>query len=61
MLVHLEVPTKITLFGEHAVVYSIPAIATTIPIRISIIGNKTQEGTIQIKLKQGLKSPIHSV
>ncbi|MEM3979679.1 MAG: hypothetical protein QXF79_00290, partial [Ignisphaera sp.] len=60
MSVHLKVPTKVTLFGEHAVVYGIPAIATTIPVYIKIIGSKTHEETIQIRLEQGLKLPVYS-
>uniref|UniRef100_A0A7C2V8Y2 Mevalonate kinase n=1 Tax=Ignisphaera aggregans TaxID=334771 RepID=A0A7C2V8Y2_9CREN len=58
---HIKVPTKITLFGEHAVVYGIPAIATTIPVHIDMIGRRTSSDYIRINIKQGLMFLIRNV
>jgi len=56
-LVEVLVPTKITLFGEHAVVYGIPAIASTIPVYIRIIGKRIDENIVKIRIEKGIQIP----
>lgn len=51
--VKVKVPTKVTLFGEHAVVYGFPAIASTIPVSINISGRLIDRPVIAIEIKQG--------
>ncbi len=47
----VSIPTKITLFGEHAVVYGKPAIATTIPVYIEVSGVLVREPVLIINMK----------
>lgn len=49
-VVSIRVPVKVTLFGEHAVVYGKPAIASTIPAFIDIMGRKLDDRKIIISL-----------
>lgn len=41
--VSIKIPVKVTLFGEHAVVYGKPAIASTIPVFINVLGRKVND------------------
>lgn len=54
-LLEVVVPTKITLFGEHAVVYGVPAIASTIPVYIKITGRKSDKNIVNVKIKRGIQ------
>lgn len=60
-LVTLKVPAKITLFGEHTVVYGTPAIASTIPIHITIAGRMADDDFIKLEIKQGLQFKINTI
>ncbi len=49
-VVSIRLPVKVTLFGEHAVVYNKPAIASTIPVFIDIAGRRLDSKRIIINL-----------
>ncbi|MCS7111159.1 MAG: mevalonate kinase [Ignisphaera sp.] len=49
-VVSIRIPAKVTLFGEHAVVYNKPAIASTIPVFIDITGRKLDDRRLLINL-----------
>uniref|UniRef100_A0A7C5TJJ2 Mevalonate kinase n=1 Tax=Ignisphaera aggregans TaxID=334771 RepID=A0A7C5TJJ2_9CREN len=48
-VISIKIPVKITLFGEHAVVYNKPAIASTIPVFINILGRSIKEKKLIIE------------
>lgn len=60
-VINLRVPTKVTLFGEHAVVYGTPAIASTIPVYIGISGRIINDGVITINIKHGLQFQANNI
>ncbi len=59
-IVEVSVPTKVTLFGEHAVVYGKPAIAIAIPRRIVLRGSASTSPGLRIRLSN-VRVEIRSV
>ncbi|MEM2528226.1 MAG: mevalonate kinase [Ignisphaera sp.] len=47
--VSIRLPVKITLFGEHAVVYNKPAIASTIPVFMNVTGRRLNDEKLVVK------------
>ncbi|MEM0490707.1 MAG: mevalonate kinase [Ignisphaera sp.] len=59
--VTVKVPTKITLFGEHAVIYGVPAIASTIPVYMNIKGKIFSEEVISITFSNKLSTSLNNI
>lgn len=64
MKVLASAPTKVTLFGEHAVVYGFPALVMAIQKRVEVTASKTSDGVVRIELPElssiGLKLEIRN-
>ncbi len=57
--IEVRVPVKVTLFGEHAVVYNKPAIAATLPLYIRI-EVKDLDKPIIIMESRGVSAPLRT-
>lgn len=60
-IITIRVPTKVTFFGEHGVVYGTHAIASTIPVYIDISGKLNKDSyNIVLNIKHGLQLTINN-
>lgn len=60
-MISIKIPTKITILGEHAIVYGVPAIASTIPVYIYISGRIINNEIISITLNRGISTSLANI